>query len=165
MAVSSTSTSRRYVPPHLRNRPQSNISQAGQSSSTESSRNPSPTRHRSDPHSPLKTQTAPARSQSRTPWAPHPTSWEASSSSSSRTHSRERQDPTWTRHEQSAPARGNAELGAKEGAVGGGITSSKLHVFGDSFVGPLKLLEEDCVKITTFKGASAKVIIPLLTVS
>ncbi|ORX38244.1 hypothetical protein BD324DRAFT_679998 [Kockovaella imperatae] len=35
-------------------------------------------------------------------------------------------------------------------------TSPTLHVFGDSFVGPFKLLSDDGVKFQTFKGSSAK---------
>ncbi|WVO14429.1 hypothetical protein L204_102062 [Cryptococcus depauperatus] len=31
-----------------------------------------------------------------------------------------------------------------------------LHVFGDSFVGPMKLMDGDSVQVKTFKGASAK---------
>ncbi|WVQ72699.1 hypothetical protein IAR50_002259 [Cryptococcus sp. DSM 104548] len=33
---------------------------------------------------------------------------------------------------------------------------AQLHVFGDSFVGPMKLVNSDYVQIKTFKGASAK---------
>ncbi|ODN92106.1 hypothetical protein L198_05778 [Cryptococcus wingfieldii CBS 7118] len=33
---------------------------------------------------------------------------------------------------------------------------AQLHVFGDSFVGPMKLVNADYVQIKTFKGASAK---------
>ncbi|KIR28272.1 hypothetical protein I309_02922 [Cryptococcus deuterogattii LA55] len=33
---------------------------------------------------------------------------------------------------------------------------AQLHVFGDSFVGPFKLIDGDSVQIKTFKGASAK---------
>lgn len=33
---------------------------------------------------------------------------------------------------------------------------AQLHVFGDSFVGPFKLMDGDSVQIKTFKGASAK---------
>jgi hypothetical protein len=34
--------------------------------------------------------------------------------------------------------------------------SPSLHVFGDSFVGPMKLLRNECATTRTFKGASAK---------
>lgn len=40
---------------------------------------------------------------------------------------------------------------------------AQLHVFGDSFVGPFKLIDGDSVQIKTFKGASAKASIILIT--
>lgn len=42
---------------------------------------------------------------------------------------------------------------ARDGLAG----SPSLHVFGDSFVGPMKLLSEQSVRVQTYKGASAKV--------
>lgn len=42
-------------------------------------------------------------------------------------------------------------------------SQAQLHVFGDSFVGPFKLMDGDSVQIKTFKGASAKASIIVTT--
>jgi hypothetical protein len=144
--TSSTSASRgRYVPPHLRKRPayETQASSAA-STSTNSFRNPSPTRHNNNANPQC---TYSNKSASRTPWAIVPVPTTSASSSSSRNTSAERSG-----RDQPITARGGAGFG-----IGTSAPSSSLHVFGDSFVGPLKLLEEDCVRVTTFKGASAKV--------
>jgi hypothetical protein len=151
MCSSASTTASRYIPPHLRNRQLSSPSDSP-SSSAGPSRLPSPTRHQT--HRPSNSQSAPTRSQSRTPWSATSALIDQehqgiSSHPSSRTHSTEgrgRQQPYTS---QSAP---NRPSGSTAPAV-----APTLHVFGDSFVGPLKLLEEDCARITTFKGSSAKV--------
>ncbi|KAK4683559.1 hypothetical protein P7C73_g6683, partial [Tremellales sp. Uapishka_1] len=89
----------------------------------------------------------PALRNRQPPSQPHASS---SSSSSARTQSR----TPWTQNSSSPPS-DRQSSSASTVAISRG-TGPTLYVFGDSFVGPLKLLSEDCVKITSFKGASAK---------
>lgn len=67
--------------------------------------------------------------------------------STSRTRSPARNGATY----HSAPAR--AGPGGREGMAG----SPSLHVYGDSFVGPMKLISDQYIRVQTYKGASAKV--------
>jgi hypothetical protein len=143
---SASSSPGRYIPPHLR------VRRDDSSASSSSTQTRIPKTSSSANNQDYKSSTsssAPARAHSRTPWSVIPVPDEAPrSGSSSRTHSVERQDPS-LHTTQSAPARP-----IPPGPVS---VSPTLHVFGDSFVGPFKLLEEDCLRVTTFKGASAKV--------
>ena len=50
-----------------------------------------------------------------------------------------------------------AERSAGKGTIPVHSTSPSLYVFGDSFVGPMKLLSNESARCQTFKGASAKV--------
>ncbi len=148
----------RYIPPALRLRPpqdtdlvptHSSIAQQSPASLASFSSNPNP------------------RTNSKTPWSSSPSgpgpsslaylesqiesqSHHANSQSQSQSHSHSQ--PRSTSASRSASGSGNPRTNLQ-----GGPTGTTLHVFGDSFVGPLKLLSEDCVKVTTFKGASAKV--------
>jgi len=150
-----STSSGRYLPPHLRHRPQPGPTpEAGPSSSS------APRAHSSAP-SPRTT------TQSRTPWAAA-----SSSSTPSDSMSVEQQQSLETsgyrrsssinqdggRQASSSyrfPPRGDSHSAPTRSARSG--VAPTLHVFGDSFTGPLKLLSEDCARVTSFKGASAKV--------
>ncbi|WWC90426.1 uncharacterized protein L201_005361 [Kwoniella dendrophila CBS 6074] len=151
------STKSVYVPPHLRNRP----SPTPSSSSPSSSRTTDPP---STPPSSSRTyQSAPTRSQSRTPWNASP----SSSSHPSKSFFNNVNSPS-----QNSYGYGNAFTsgndsrnrstpsssinGRDNGNINGYSSSPSLYVYGDSFVGPFKLLREDSVRVQTFKGSSAK---------
>ncbi|WVW85350.1 hypothetical protein I302_107388 [Kwoniella bestiolae CBS 10118] len=143
-----------YVPPHLRNR--SNPSPSSASSSSRNSSNPPAT-----PPSSSRPYSAPNRSNynSRSPWS-HSSS--LPSSHSGRNHFTGITSPsskgfnnssygnalTSGHSHTSSPSSSNPSNGYSSGP--------SLYVYGDSFVGPFKLLREDSVRVQTFKGSSAK---------
>ncbi|WWC63593.1 uncharacterized protein I303_106198 [Kwoniella dejecticola CBS 10117] len=153
MSSSTPSTKGVYIPPHLRNRPSSSPS-------------PSSSRRSQPPATPPSGQrsyaSAPDRNH-RSPWAP--------SSSSSSSHpgrsffmgaNNNNLNPSPSGRNDSpsisSPGR-NADNRNRNGpsASSSGYSSSpSLYVYGDSFVGPFKLLREDSVRVQTFKGSSAK---------
>ncbi len=124
----------RYVPPHLRHRrpPPSSSPIAGPSRTSVAAQNTTA--------APRHSRLAPNRSESRTPWAASAPSPSPSRISTSR---------------DTSPRRALAASSTPAGRIHS--VAPTLHVYGDSFVGPLKLLTEDCVRINSFKGASAKV--------
>ncbi|WVR09385.1 hypothetical protein IAU60_006452 [Kwoniella sp. DSM 27419] len=137
MAPPGSSSKSAYVPPHMRNRPaQTEAAPPGPTSSTYTPPSPSGSRGYNS---------APARSSSRTPWSsagpPGPPAIGA----------RGYQPST----NGSASPRKGPYVSAPAGS-GGSYSSPSLYIFGDSFVGPFKLLAEDNVKVQTFKGSSAK---------
>jgi hypothetical protein len=147
----------RYVPPHLRSRP------ASSSSSSTSHAAPATSQRGYDRRS----------TPSRPIWGPGPGPGPAGRSSYANDSAGPSQasysgvaegSRTPGRNAQSAPTRPGQSYGASRGVGagaggggGGGGGSPSLYVFGDSFVGPMKLLSDDCASVRTFKGASAKV--------
>ncbi|WWD19312.1 hypothetical protein CI109_103770 [Kwoniella shandongensis] len=148
----STPTRGAYVPPHLRNRsgpsspsPSSSPSSVGGSTTSSRGYNSAPTRS----------------TQSRTPWSA-PASQSTFSPNRNNTSGRlpDFSSPGGGPSRRSAPSNGQghgqrASYGGNSGS-GGGSSSPSLYIFGDSFVGPMKLLRDECVQIKTFKGSSAK---------
>lgn len=147
------------MPPHLRNRPIS--------SSSSSTSQPAPATSSQRGYDRRST---PARA----PWGPGPgpagrSSGYANDSAgpSQASYGVAGGSRTPGRNAQSAPTRPGQSYGAGRtigvgagagaGGGGGGGGAPSLYVFGDSFVGPMKLLSDDCASVRTFKGASAKV--------
>lgn len=139
----------RYVPPHLRNRQAQAPPAAGPQGLH---RNPvpasgGPARTTADRGDRWSSSSAPAA-----PPAPHGRGWD-------------RDVPPHHALPPHHPGHGSGPAhnhggggGGPPGRGGGGRGSGRsLFVFGDSFVGPFKLLRDDCAKTQTFKGASAKV--------
>ncbi|KAK8854552.1 hypothetical protein IAR55_003291 [Kwoniella newhampshirensis] len=137
----STASRGAYVPPHLRNRTGLSSPSASSSSSPDGESNSS-----------RAYKSAPTRStHSRTPWS-LPTQPLSSSDGSSSFSNKPSSYPS----KRSASTNGHAQR-TSHGRIGGGPASSpSLYIFGDSFVGPMKLLSDECVQIKTFKGSSAK---------
>ncbi|KAL7418759.1 hypothetical protein Q5752_006442 [Cryptotrichosporon argae] len=132
-----SATPSRYVPPHLRNRPGSS-SDAGPSTAPSSSSSFSAAAS-SSPRRP------------RVPWS------HASAFRSSEPDRSERQSsPALARA--LAPATENDPIPGQpvSPARAPRASAPSLYVYGDSFVGPFKLLRDDCARVQTFKGASAK---------
>ena len=154
-----TSSQGRYVPPHLRKQ---NVSQppadgpnAGpsRSSYTGGSAN-GPRGDSSDDRS------STARGSSRTPWAApnHPQDHPEVYKGRSRDLLGPRDGPSgWgpRRTSHSAPPPEGARR-RQDNDLRTSIAPT-LYVFGDSFTGPLKLLSDDCCRVQSYKGASAKV--------
>ncbi|WVQ95208.1 hypothetical protein IAU59_002302 [Kwoniella sp. CBS 9459] len=180
---SSTSTKSVYVPPHLRNRPASSPSAttAGSSSSQAPATPPSGSRaYSSAPNRSSSSRTP--WSSSSAPTSPHPSSYSSqangtggpsssylpSTSHPGRSHYESVSSPSPSRKSygssaNSGPSRDGINADHRNrsshsfgGGANGFSTSPHLYVYGDSFVGPFKLLTEDCVKVQTFKGSSAK---------
>ena len=151
--MSAATTGGAYIPPHLRNRPAATNPAHKQASPVSLNsahiRFPHPILSEANPI-PLgprqSRQTLPSSAPSRTPWS---TQSPAGLSRSPATST--------TKYE--APARRTSPVGSRSapGRNRPAATSPTLYVYGDSFVGPMKLLREENVKYTTFKGASAKV--------
>jgi hypothetical protein len=144
----------RYVPPHLRNRP------ASSSSSSTSPAAPASSQRGYDRRS----------TPSRDTWGPGPGGRssgyanDGAGPSQASYYGVAEGSRTPGRNAQSAPTRPGQSYGSGRGigvgaagGGGGGGGSPSLYVFGDSFVGPMKLLSDDCASVRTFKGASAKV--------
>ncbi|WWD02125.1 hypothetical protein V865_000163 [Kwoniella europaea PYCC6329] len=145
-----------YVPPHLRNR--SNPSSSSTSSPSRSTNNPPDT----PPSSSRPYSSAPNRPSdytSRSPWS-HASS--PSTSHPGRDHYNNIASPNAKRYNGNNGNYGNAftsgqSQSSSSSSNGIGYSSSpSLYVYGDSFVGPFKLLREDSVRVQTFKGSSAK---------
>ena len=117
-----------YVPPHRRN--------AAKPTQIPSTVTPSPSRSSAT----RSFKSAPARSHSQTPWSTSVPTNGSPNEPISQTLASPSPIPS-----ASAPAGRDTSV------------SPTLHVYGDSFVGPLKLLSDECVRINPFKGASAKV--------
>ncbi|WVQ68515.1 uncharacterized protein L199_006723 [Kwoniella botswanensis] len=158
--MTSTSTApsskRVYVPPHLRNR--SNPSSSSTSSPSRSSNNQPAT----PPSSSRPYSSAPNRSSdyaSRSPWS-HTSS--PSSSHPGRNHYNNIASPNAKGYNGNNSHYGNTftsgqSQSSSSSSNGIGYSSSpSLYVYGDSFVGPFKLLRDDSVRVQTFKGSSAK---------
>jgi hypothetical protein len=144
----------RYVPPHLRNRPASSSSSSPSHAAPATSSQRGYDRRSTPSRAPWGPSSGPAgRSSGYANDSPGPSQASYGVAEGSRTPGR---------NAQSAPTRpgqsygvGRGVGGGSGGGVGGG--SPSLYVFGDSFVGPMKLLSDDCASVRTFKGASAKV--------
>ncbi|KAK6910925.1 hypothetical protein I204_03037 [Kwoniella mangroviensis CBS 8886] len=145
-----------YVPPHLRNR--SNPSPSSTSPLSRNSNNPPAT----PPSSSRPYSSAPNRSSdhtSRSPWS-HTSS--PSSSHPGRNPYNNTASPNAKGYNGNSGNYGNAFTSGQSqssslSSNGSGYSSSpSLYVYGDSFVGPFKLLREDSVRVQTFKGSSAK---------
>ncbi|WWC71296.1 uncharacterized protein I206_105250 [Kwoniella pini CBS 10737] len=136
-----------YIPPHLRNRP-----------------NPSPSSSRTNelPATPPSAQKgytpAPNRSQ-RSPWASSPSGPSSHTARNNLFNNNNLNSPS-SRNDNGSPfnsGRITDRSRSNPSASSSGYSSSpSLYVYGDSFVGPFKLLREDSVRIQTFKGSSAK---------
>ncbi|OCF38394.1 hypothetical protein I317_07837 [Kwoniella heveanensis CBS 569] len=180
--TNSTPTRSVYVPPHLRNRPASSPSAT---SSYDSPATP-PSASGSRTYSSAPNRSTSRTPWSASASSPHPSSPQANGPSSSLTPTRSSSShPGRSYYEPSSSVsasrrsyggtssasagnvgssrdvasvdsrnRSNHSFGG--GSSNGYSTSPHLYVYGDSFVGPFKLLTEDCVKVQTFKGSSAK---------
>jgi hypothetical protein len=152
-----------YVPPHLRNRTAASTSSQSTShsspstSSSVSATQPSSNRTRQQSTDRASSSTA---SKSRTPWS------RATTASTSRDRSQQSDPwPVYDRQESAAGRPNGNNLNVSRTPSGSGqarqpvasSSSPTLYVFGDSFVGPMKLLSNDCARKQTYKGASAKV--------
>lgn len=176
----------RYVPPHLRNRPGSS-STAGVSSlpatngGSRNDTNDGQDRQTGSPRQLLPGQRWSHRQQVTAMGFPGPSDHSGSSPKPIGRNSRwAEDDPASTgRDFRSAPNRAPAPFDGSPSRSGSGLSrwgqaqtapgrpppsgreglagSPSLHVFGDSFVGPMKLLSEQSVRVQTYKGASAKV--------
>ncbi|KAL1407447.1 hypothetical protein Q8F55_006880 [Vanrija albida] len=125
----------RYVPPHLRNRPAA----AGPSSPSTTTTQHRPQQHDAGPSSPPQAR----------PW-------------SSQAGPSRRPPGQWDHRDGYREPYGHSQGGQLAAARGGGGGAPRggggrsLYIFGDSFVGPFKLLADSHTKTQTFKGASAK---------
>ncbi|ORY32129.1 hypothetical protein BCR39DRAFT_493062 [Naematelia encephala] len=138
--TSSPSSSGRYVPPHLRNRPVSSSDNAGPSTRT--------------PHlAPTHSQPPQSRTYRSEPTRGSRTPWSTKSSNTTPDTSTDRSNTRDARTRGPSPPN---SAPAPRSNRGPSSSSPTLYIFGDSFVGPMKLLSEENVQIRTFKGASAK---------
>ncbi|WVF67633.1 hypothetical protein IAT40_002391 [Kwoniella sp. CBS 6097] len=180
--TNSTPTKSVYVPPHLRNRPASTPSSSALASGPSSSQAPATPPSGSRAYSSAPNRSSSRTPWSSSSSAPHPSSYQTNGGGPS---SGSNYTPTRNGNGISHPGRSHFEsigspnssrrsyglTGGREGnsdsnrsrsshSFGGGpngySTSPHLYVYGDSFVGPFKLLTEDCIKVQTFKGSSAK---------
>ncbi|KAI9637735.1 uncharacterized protein MKK02DRAFT_32519 [Dioszegia hungarica] len=143
-----------YVPPHLRNRSPASSTACASSSNSASSGGQS-----SRPRPASSDRSAGGPSQSRTPWSrttPASSSREAASAAPWPTYDAQPMSRTGSAGGGPSVSRSSSGPGRARATAPPTSSSPSLFVFGDSFVGPMKLLSNDCARKTTYKGASAK---------
>lgn len=136
-----------YVPPHMRNRapPPAPLQPK---SPLESS--PAISAQRDKPRP-----TSTDRLNSRTPWSRATPASSSTAPPTPRDPWPTYDTPTTQGSRNSTPSVSRSSSGPGRTRVAAG--SPSLYVFGDSFVGPMKLLSDECSRATTYKGSSARV--------